>query len=189
MSDIETRELILRTVQEMLQEGMAEGEVTVRRIAERANIGVGTINYHYHSKDKLISDAVSGLINAMATDLMTQNALEGDPHLRLKQFLMITADLSIQNYEMSRIQVAYDMDQGDLSICYYIIPILKEIFHGSKAETEIKLIAVVLIATMQSLLLKKDAFFRYSGFDLQSKAQREEAIDLLLKNIIVKEVF
>lgn len=188
MSDIETREMILRTVQEMLQEGTAVGDVTVRRIAERAKIGIGTINYHFHSKDKLISDAVSGLINAMATDLMTQNPPEADPKARLKQFLLTTADLSVQNYELSRVQVAYDMDQGDLSICYYIIPILKEIYKGTKSETEIRLLAVVLIATMQSLLLKKDAFFRYSGFDLQNREQREEAIDLLLKNII-KEVF
>jgi hypothetical protein len=94
----------------------------------------------------------------------------------------------MQNYEMSRIQVAYDMDQGDLSICYYIIPILKEIFKGSKGDTEIKLIAAALIAAMQSILLKKDAFFRYSGIDLQNSTQREEAIDLILKNIFAKEV-
>lgn len=184
MPDKETRELILRTVQEMLREGMPAGDVTVRRIAERAGIGIGTINYHYHSKDKLISDAVSGLINNMATELMTLNAQEGDPNTRLKQFLLITADLTMQNYELSRVQVAYDMDQGDLSICYYVIPILKEIYKGTKSETEIKLIAVALIATMQSLLLKKDAFFRYSGFDLNNRAQREEAIDLLLKNTV-----
>ncbi len=188
MSDTETKELILRTVQQMLQEGTAAGDVTVRRIAERANIGTGTINYHYHSKDKLISDAVSGLINNMATELMTLNTAESEPLERLKQFLLVTADLSLQNYEMSRIQVAYDMNQGDLSICYYIIPILKEIFKSTKGETEIKLIAMALIASLQSILLKKDAFFRYSGIELQNKTQREEAIDLLLKNMIAKEV-
>lgn len=188
MSDKETRELILRTVKEMLQEGIPAGDITVRQIAQRASLGIGTINYHYHSKDKLISDAVSDLMTGLADELLAQNMEEGDPYLRLRQFFIIISDLSLQNYEIARIQVSYDLLQGDFSICYYIIPILKEILSGSKSDTEIKIMAVALITAMQKFLLQKDALFRYCGIDLESKTQREEAIDLLLKNILAKEV-
>ncbi|MGO1033510.1 TetR/AcrR family transcriptional regulator, partial [Clostridioides difficile] len=30
-------------------------EITVRKIAERANVGVGLINYHFKTKDNLLS--------------------------------------------------------------------------------------------------------------------------------------
>lgn len=183
MSDSETKEKILRAVQEMLQEGLSAEDITVRLIASRAGIGIGTINYHYHSKDKLLSDAVSELMTTLASGLQQEDA-GSDPTVKLRQFLTTIAEMSLKYYEISRIHVTYDLEQGDFSICYYIIPLLKEIFKDTRNEKEIKLAAIELITSMQSIFLKKEAFFKFTGIDLQVPDQRAEAMNIVLKNII-----
>ena len=182
MSDSDTKEKILRAVQEMLQEGLSAEDITIRQIAKRAEIGIGTINYHYQSKDKLLSDAVGELMNTLASGLGQEQST--DPHQKLRQFLMTIAEMSLQYYEISRIHVTYDLEQGDFSICYYIMPLLAEIFKGSKNEKEIKLAAIEVITSMQSIFLKKEAFFKFTGIDLQNPEQRAEAMDIVLNNII-----
>jgi AcrR family transcriptional regulator len=182
MSDNETKEKILRTAQAMLQEGLSAEDITVRQIAARAGIGIGTINYHYQSKDKLLSDAVSGLMTVLANELEYDNGIS-DPFQKLKQFLMTIGEMSLKYYEISRIHVTYELEQGDFSICYYIVPLLKEIFKSTRNETEIKLVAIELITSMQSIFLKKEAFFRYTGINLQDPGQREEALNIFLKRL------
>jgi AcrR family transcriptional regulator len=38
-------------------------KVTIRRIARRAGVGVGLINYHFHTKEDCIARAVEVFIN------------------------------------------------------------------------------------------------------------------------------
>ncbi len=182
--DSDTKEKILRAVQDMLQEGLSADDITVRQIAKRAGIGIGTINYHYQSKDKLLSDAVGELMNTLANGLQQEQTVS-DPRQKLRQFLMTIAEMSLQYYEISRIHVTYDLEQGDFSICYYIMPLLAEIFKGSKNEKEIKLAAIEIITSMQSIFLKKEAFFKFTGIDLHNPEQRAEAMDIVLNNIIL----
>lgn len=181
MSDSETR--ILETVRQMLAEGQKAEDITVRQIAARAGVGIGTISYHYHSKDKLLSDAVAGMMESLAASLAKEKA-SADPQNSLRDFLLTMGELSVQYYEISKIHVLYDLQQGDFSICYHIIPLLRGIFKDSRDDLQIKLIAVALITSMQSIFLKKDAFLMFSGLNIDRADQREQAVDILLQNII-----
>jgi len=183
MSDSETRQKILETVRQMLTEGWKAEDITVRQIAARAGVGIGTISYHYHSKDRLLSDAVSKMMEALAASLVKEEP-SADPYRRMKDFLLSISEMSIQYYELSKIHVTYDLMQGDYSICYTIIPLLRDIFGAAKDETAVKLAAIQLITSLQSILLKKEAFLMFSGLNLDSAAQRDQAVDILLQNII-----
>ncbi len=183
MSDSDAREKIISAVRELLSEGFPVGDITVRIIAQRAGVGIGTVSYHFHSKDKLIYEVIAGQMANLAERLSPREGV-GTPFERLKHFFYQTAELALQYREIFRVQLSYEILNSDLSICYYITPLLKEYFDGSKSDLEIKIIALQMISVMQVILLKMEEFQRYSGINIQDTKQMEEALEIILSTAI-----
>ncbi|HWQ78439.1 MAG TPA: TetR/AcrR family transcriptional regulator [Anaerovoracaceae bacterium] len=179
MSDREAKEKIMTAVRELLAEGCPVGDVTVRKIAQKAGVGIGTVSYHFHSKDKLVYEVIAGQMTELAGGLSPGRG-EGTPFERLRQFFHQTAELALQYTEIFRAQLSYEIVNGDMSLCYYITPLLKEHFGGTKSDLEIKIIALQMITAMQVILLKMEEFRRYAGVNIRDEKQREEAIDVIL---------
>ncbi len=180
---------ISESVAALLLEGVPAGEITVRQIAEKAGVGIGTINYHFQSKDRLIYEAVSKMLTGIAEKLGQGIMPDGQtPRERLENFLIQSSDMLLQNYETYKLQINYELSKGDLSTPLYIIPIVREITGSSKSEIEIRLMALQIISGMQVALLNPARFKDYSGVDIFNKEQRDEAINLLLNNITGKGV-
>ena len=181
MSDTEARDKIIQAVRDLLGEGCAAEDITVRRIAQRAGVGIGTVSYHFHSKDRLVYEAVAGQMTELAATLAPGTG-DGSPAERIRQFLRSTAGLALRYSTVFQIQLGYEMVHGDMDICYHITPLLKEHFGGAKSDLEIKLIALQLVTALQVILLRSDAFRRYTGTDIRNDAQREEALDIILNS-------
>lgn len=64
-----TRQLILEAVIRCIEKDGLE-RVTTRRIAEEAGTNIASINYHFRSKDELITETLSVTINHMLEDVM-----------------------------------------------------------------------------------------------------------------------
>lgn len=54
----DTQQFIIDAAKGLLNEVEDVEKITVRQIAERANVGIGLINYHFKSKDNLLSIAI-----------------------------------------------------------------------------------------------------------------------------------
>jgi AcrR family transcriptional regulator len=119
---------ISEAVGALLLEGVPAGEITVRQIAEKAGVGIGTINYHFQSKDRLIYEAVSKMLTGMAEEF-SQGIMPGGqtPRKSLKNFLIQSSDMLLQHYETYKLQISYEMAKGDLGTPSYIVPVLREI--------------------------------------------------------------
>ena len=183
MSDTEAKDKIISAVRELLSEGCPVGEITVRKIAKLAGVGIGTVSYHFHSKDKLVYEVVAGQMTELAGSL-SPNEGAGTPIERLRRFFYQTAELALQYSEIFRVQLAYEIVHGDMSICYTITPILKEHFGAAKSDLEIKLIALQMIAAMQLMLIKMEEFQRYTGVNIRDAKQREEVLGIIIKAAI-----
>lgn len=179
MPETEAKDKIITAVQELLAQGCPPEDITVRKIAQRAGVGIGTVSYHFHSKERLVYEAVAGQMTALA-GVLTPGGEGGSAFERLKRFFYKTADLAIQYSAIFRLQLSYEIVHGDMSICYYITPLLKEHFAGAKSDLQIKLIALQMISAMQLVLLKMEEFQRYTGMDVRDKKQREETLDIIL---------
>lgn len=179
MSDSEAKEKIMSAVRELLSEGSPVGDITVRKIAERASVGIGTVSYHFHSKDKLVYEVVAAQMADLAGGLSLSKG-EGTPLERLRCFFGQTAELALNYNEIFRAQLSYEIVNSDMSICYFITPLLKEHFGSLKSDLEIKIIALEMIAAMQMILLKMEEFQRYTGLNIRNAKQREEALDVIL---------
>lgn len=183
MSDTEARERIIEAVQKLLAGGERAEDITVRRIASAAGVGIGTVSYHFHSKEKLVYEAVGRQMTALAGP-RAQEEPEPDARLRLRRFLLESTELALRHGDMFLTQLSYEILHGDMSICYTIMPMLRDIFGPTRSDLEVKLAALEIVAATQMIYLKMDDFMRYAGVDVRNPKQREEALDALLNTVL-----
>jgi len=66
VNDFETKERLIQTTIDLLEDVDEVNDITVRQIAERAGVGIGSINYHFQSKDNLLNEAVMQVVGDVA---------------------------------------------------------------------------------------------------------------------------
>lgn len=89
------RQQILNVTLELLKTEDFE-EITVRKIAKRANVNVALINYYFGSKDKLLNSAVQILVTSFKEAFSILDTEGMDPREKLKTFLMKYLTISRQ---------------------------------------------------------------------------------------------
>ena len=173
---------LLQATIEILNEEDDPARITVRQIAERAGVALGSINYYFQSKDNLLYEAVSHLMTSEATRWFAPDAQDAtlDPVTRLKQLLKETSRIGIRYPKLMRIMVEYDLQHGEMTVPLMLMPLLHEISGGRRSEFELRLIALQLITTLQVMFLRAPTFRLYAGIDVLDDTQRDRGIDLLV---------
>lgn len=180
----ETKKKIMEVTMNLVDSVENPDDITVRKIAESAGVGVGLINYYYGSRDNLIKEAASMKMESMA-EIMEK--LDGDlsnPVKYLKEMLMMMSDTAMKNSRFSKFSVEYDLLKGNFRICLYLLPVLRKIFDESKSETDLRLIAFQIIVAMQSVYVRQEAFHMLTGIDIEIKKERDTLIDSIVDNLI-----
>ena len=75
-NDDGSKQKIIQTVRQMIEKDVDINKITVRAIAAQAEIGVGLINYHFGSKDKLIGDVLAEIMTEEASEKISQSLAE-----------------------------------------------------------------------------------------------------------------
>ena len=183
--ELDAKSRIIKSALEILNEEQNPDKITVRKIADRAGVGIGLINYHFQTKDKLLHEAVAVTMAAMADDWRkTGRNSELNPPQRLKLMLKQLTDFGMNYYHILKIAVGYEVLHGDLEVPLYILPLLREIFGRERDELALRIMAFQIIIGMQVILLRGEAFQKYAGIDIFDAKQRDEALDILIDNII-----
>lgn len=180
----ETKKKILEVTMALLDTVENPDDITVRKIAESAGIGVGLINYYYESRDNLINEAVSTKMESMAEIMDNLSGNLSNPIKYLKEMLMTMSDIGMKNSKISRFSIEHELLKGDFRICLYLLPVLRKIYNDSKQETDLRLIAFQIIAAMQSVYLRREAFLMLTGIDIEIKKDRDKLIESILDNLL-----
>jgi AcrR family transcriptional regulator len=184
-NDTQAKQRILTATMGLLQEMENVEDITVRQLAERAQVGIGSINYHFRSKDVLLNEAVGQLMGDQAARwYQTMNGSDMGAAERLKMLLKDTASIAFRYPKLSRISISHAMLQGNMEPEQLILPLLRAIFGKSKDELEIRLIAFQLIIATQMIFLRADAFRLYAGVNIFDEEQRNNMIELLVDNLV-----
>lgn len=181
----DVRERIINASIEILNEVSDIEKITVRQIAERAKVGVGSINYHFNSKDNLLSMAVGDVLAKMITGFskQTKNS-DSNPVEALKTMLKELCNVAVTNEKLIQFMVTQGIMSGDMHALLHLIPALKEIFRSEKEETELRVIALQILQPLQVAAITPAAFRMYSGFDLYNAEERNQFIDMLIDNLV-----
>lgn len=184
-TDLDAKNRIIKATLELLNEEKDRNKITIRKIADEADVSIGLINYHFQSKEKLFKESVGISMEQMAKEWVSKNIdHEVCPITLLKNMLKDLSEFAIQYQTFTQISVSYELLSGNMETPQYILPILRKIFKHNKDEVEIRILALQIIVTIQIMYLRSDIFQRYSGIDISNEKQRNKAIDILIDSII-----
>jgi AcrR family transcriptional regulator len=152
---------ILKTTVAMLENGFEPDVMTIRKIAQKANVSVGLINYHYGTKDELLLLATNQVIDRVA---VSENVLLMDMNLppkeRLRKFLLDMAEIVIRYEAFSKIMLRQEILSNSFATPSHILSILKEI-QPMATDASLKWLSIVVVAPLQYIFLKESGFKAY----------------------------
>lgn len=181
----DARNRIIKAAIEILGEVTDVDNITVRQIAQRANVGIGLINYHFKTKDNLLSIVVGEVMAKMATSFVTPgNHSELEPVAKLKKMLKELFSFAERHEKLVQFILTRSILSDGMQTPLFLVPALREIFADRKGEIELRIISLQIILPIQVSSINPSAFHLYSGIDLSNIDQRNSYIDALIDNLI-----
>lgn len=181
----DARNRIMKAATEILNESDSIDHITVRKIAERANVGVGLINYHFQTKDNLLGIAIGNEMAIMAESLVKAGGCTNlRPVERVKIMLKELFSYGERHKEYLKYTVTQSIINGDMGAQLTLIPVIREIFGDQKDEMQLRIIALQILLPLQVTALSPIPFRYYSGVDLFDEVQRNKFIDTLVDNLV-----
>ncbi|AET69305.1 transcriptional regulator [Desulfosporosinus orientis DSM 765] len=185
MTEQDAQQSIIDAAKAILDEGEDIEKITVRQIAERAGVGTGLINYHFKSKDNLLSIAIGDIMSKTISDLHKGNLHNDlDPVSQLKALMKELYIVAGDNEKLIRFLLTREIMEGNMQTPLCLIPLLRDIFGTSKNEMQLRIIALQILSPIQVTALNCSAFHMYSGINLNDRDQRSRFIDMLVDNLI-----
>lgn len=179
------RQIIINSVKEMLAESGDARKITVRQIAERAGTSIGSINYHFKTKDNLlriaIGDDMVRTIKSFAKDEVYRGM---EPIVKLKKLVKELCVIGEKNEKLMSFMILQEITDGSMEAPLHLIPLLREIFGSQKEELQLRLIALQIVQPIQVSVVNNTSFHMYSGIDITNTAQRDRFIDTLIDNVM-----
>lgn len=183
----DVKEIIIHIATELIQEYNGDvAKITLRKIAERANVGLGLINYHFGSKEQLITICVQRIINNVVTCFSPNNKeYNKEPKMadkeRLADWAKQVYDFIFDNQAISSISILGDMQNYQLnSNSVYTQKGFGLAVKNDMDDKTRKLLTFVLTSTMQVAFLSRDVSEEMLGYNLKIKEERDAYIDSLV---------
>ena len=171
----QTIELILNTAETLILESGGDAErVTIRQIAQKANISVGLVNYYFQSKTKLIETCVQRMIGGVVHSFVPRLPQDATKAERLGKVAAQVSDYLDRHAQISRISIlgelnaphARDNTMGTAQgFAKTVSP------DAEDADALIR--SFCLTAIMQGAFLRKDILKDAIGVDWNEPTQRE----------------
>lgn len=179
-----TKQLIVDAAKTLLEETEDIDKITVRQIAQRANVGIGLINYHFKSKDNLLSIAIGDRMAKIISNFSKSDSYAHlSPIQKLKSMLRELYALSDKKEKLMHFVLSNDIMKGNMQTPLHLIPLLKQIFADKKDDMELRILALQILYPIQVTGLNKETFYMYSGIDVSNAEQRNRFIDSLINNL------
>lgn len=163
-------------------------EITTRMIAEKAGVGVGLINYHFHTKDNLVELCVQSIISDVVQRFRPNLEAGLEPRERLKKAVKLVADFLADNPSLSRISVLADHAKPGYhdNTMNTVTGLLALWSNGGEEETSQeshKLMMFSLVSLIQAAMLRREMTASLMGFDFDKKEERDRFLDFLVDRL------
>ncbi len=189
------KEHIMDVTTQLIQESDADiNQITIRRIAERAQVGLGLINYHFGSKDKLILECIQRNINNVVHCFTPEKKDDGeiDDKYRLMDWAKQVYDFLFENRVISMMSILGDM-QDYHPTCNSVNTQrgFALALAGFTDDKQKRMLVFSLTSIMQAAFLSGEHSKEIIGYDLYKKEERDLFIDtvveMLFNGIVDKE--
>lgn len=191
MSKMDNKETIIQSTIDLIHEkGEQMDSITVREIAQKANVGLGLINYYFGSKDKLIELCVERIVNGIvdAFRIIQEQTEEFTAFDKLVYLGSMTFTFLFEHYAVSRTSILSDMrmpKEDDNTHRTYLayLPLMAACRPDWDAET-LSRKTFYLISVMQQSFLRHKIIRQFYGIDLTVAKEREVFHETILHDIL-----
>ena len=187
MSD-KTKEKILQTTLQIISTEGVKG-ITIRKIAKISGVNVAAINYHFKSKENLITESLKLFGKKMETTFTELDTLPLSPKEKLKHFLLSFLDSQIKYPGFMRSQIerishgddmtpkaVENMKSGRKVLLKLIKVITKE-----ESEEKLSMILFQLMSGIMFPILYGKYVEEIYGFNFSDSKTRERFIMLAIE--------
>lgn len=155
--------------------------ITARMIAEKADIGLGLINYHFGCKDNLITECVQRIIGKIAAQFRMDQKFSSDKE-RLIAAATSVFDFLFEHAAISRISILGDFENytRDCNSVYTQNGFMRTI-QNDRSESDKLLLAFILTSAMQAAFLASETVHHLLGYDFTKSEDRASYIKKLVE--------
>lgn len=182
--------IIQATIKLIEEKGEHLEEITVRDICKNAGVGLGLVNYHFGSKEKLIEMCVERIINGIVERFqnMWEEAKALSPFEKLEYLGNMTLDFLFEHSAVSRISVLADMQTpkaNDNTHRTYVayLPLVAAC-HPDWDQTTVKRKTFCLITIMQQTFLRYETISKMLDIDLSQRDNRRAFHTQILHDVL-----
>ncbi len=178
-----TRNKIIQQTICLIQEsdGIYEN-ITIRKIAEKARVGVGLINHYFCSKDNLIEICVQTIISEVISAFRPELKESGEPIEVTKSAAKQVMDFLMENSQISKVSILGDLKRPKSmdNTMKTVLGFATYLSSGQVTEKH-KLNAFMITSILQEAFLRKDCLPDSLGIDFDNKEQRDLFIDDIIE--------
>lgn len=178
-----TKERIIQQTIRLIQEsnGLTE-TITVRKIAEKSNVGLGLINHYFGTKGNLIEECVQRIIGGVIRSFRPSLTEGEDAIESTKRVASQVMDFLMENPEISKISILGDLRQPqERDNTMGTVHGFGNRLSAGEMQSSHKINSFLITAVLQVAFLRKDVLRQTLGVDFSDKAQRDVFIDDLIE--------
>lgn len=179
------KENIIKVTTELIDQNNGNiSSITARVIAEKAGVGLGLINYHFGSKENLITTCVQRIIGKVIAGFDTKKEYATDKE-RLIAWATHVFNFLFEHSAISRVSILGDMHNytmncnSVLSQKGFMLALTKDIEAKDKP-----ILSFILTATMQTAFLSGTVSSELLGYDFTKQNDRSAFIERLVTIIL-----
>ncbi len=153
--------------------------ITARMIAAKADVGLGLINYHFGSKEKLITECVQRIIGRVVEGFHMEQEFQTDRE-RLTAWAGYVFDFLFEHSAISRVSILGDL-QNYTENCNSVLTqqgFSRSLKDGISGE-EKDMLVFILTAAMQTAFLGSETVRQILGYDFTKIEDRAAYIGKL----------
>ena len=183
MKSDKTKENIIKQTICLLQETNGETEnITIRKIAERAKVGVGLVNHYFQSKDHLIEVCVQTIVSGVIDSFRPKLCESKEPIEITKCVAKQVMDFLMDNRQISRVSILGDLKQPEAedNTMKTVLGFGKSLSGGQMTEKH-SVDSFMITSVLQVAFLRKDRLKNNLGIDFYDKGQRDGFIDSIIE--------
>lgn len=163
-------------------------DITARMIAAKAGVGLGLINYHFGSKEKLITECVQRIIGKVVTEFQMTEQYETDKE-RLTNCATYVFNFLFEHSAISRVSILGDL-QNYTENCNSVLTQqgFSLSFKSDISNEDKSMFVFILTAAMQIAFLGSETIKQLLGYDFTKTEDRAAYIGKLVDFLFERTV-
>lgn len=181
----DTKERLISAAAELMRERDDCDGITVKDIAERAGTSVGLVNYHFASRDNLLSIAAARIWDPFGREWERLRKAKNPAEFKRRLTLALQAlgDMIADQTNAARVTVESELIKGSFETTRFLALLIRDAI-PAYGERDARLAAWLIVPPLQLALLNMDQFEDFSGVDYAKKAERDRFFSDVVERVL-----